>query len=163
MRKFLLYPKENARVFEVNGREDADRLPWKDVVWEDVGFFRVIDFEALAKEYDGLHLTEEGNCRLHMSEFNPWDVESTVWFNVESVTPCLKAGGLQFGKAEVLTNDMRSPYSRLHRRVTDGTRFYGRTCPPHVHFSKRGDSFPASHSFPSSWMFIAPTRSSFER
>ena len=83
MRKFLLYPKENARVFEVNGREDADRLPWKDVVWEDVGFFRVIDFEALAKEYDGLHLTEEGNCRLHMSEFNPWDVESTVWFNVD--------------------------------------------------------------------------------
>lgn len=79
MRKFLLYPKKNARVFEVNGREDADRLPWKDE-----GFFsRAIDFEALEKEYDGLHLTEEGNCRLHMSEFNPWDVESTVWFNVD--------------------------------------------------------------------------------
>ena len=62
MRKFVLYPKESVRVFEVNGREDAERLPWKDA-----GFFgRAIDFKALAKEYDGLHLTEEGNCKLHM-------------------------------------------------------------------------------------------------
>lgn len=79
MRKFVLYPKGSVRVFEVNGREDAERLPWKDA-----GFFgRAIDFKALAKEYDGLHLTEEGNCKLHMGEFNPWDVESTVWFNVD--------------------------------------------------------------------------------
>lgn len=45
--------------------------------------FTGIDFEGLAYEYDGLHLTEEAAGSLHLSyplDMNSWDCESTVWF-----------------------------------------------------------------------------------
>lgn len=55
--------------------------------------FTGIDFERLAQEYDGLHLTEEAAGALHLSyplDMNTWDCESTLWFrwvftNVERI------------------------------------------------------------------------------
>ena len=44
---------------------------------------RVLDFEKLAGEFDGLHLTEQGNQETHLSMPNDlyaWDCESTLWF-----------------------------------------------------------------------------------
>jgi hypothetical protein len=44
---------------------------------------RGLDFEALSKEYDGLHLTNRGYSRTQSTRFGPaligWDCESTVW------------------------------------------------------------------------------------
>ena len=56
---------------------------------------RVIDFERLALEYDGLHLTERGNQETHLSypnNLNAWDAESTLWFRwrftqIEKISP----------------------------------------------------------------------------
>lgn len=45
--------------------------------------FTGFDFERMAEEYDGLHLTEEAAGSLHLSyplDMNSWDCESTVWF-----------------------------------------------------------------------------------
>src|SRR5579859_5289640 len=42
-----------------------------------------IDFERLAQEYDGIWLTEQGNCETHLSyphDLSGWDCESILWF-----------------------------------------------------------------------------------
>jgi hypothetical protein len=45
---------------------------------------RGLDFEKLASEYDGLHLTNEGYLRTRSRRSSPaligWDCESTLWF-----------------------------------------------------------------------------------
>jgi hypothetical protein len=45
---------------------------------------RGLDFEKLAPEYDGLHLTNEGYLRTRSRRSGPaligWDCESTLWF-----------------------------------------------------------------------------------
>ena len=56
-----------------------------------------IDFEALSKDYDGLHLTERGNARTHLAyphDLNSWDSESTLWFrwcftSVKQIAPVI--------------------------------------------------------------------------
>lgn len=49
-----------------------------------------LDFEELAKDYDGMHLTEAGEreTRDRFADYTlaGWDCESTLWFNLE----CLK-------------------------------------------------------------------------
>jgi len=95
---FLLTPQADARLYVINCYADLERLlntykwesPMAKRLRQTVGenshlshYYQGIDFERLAQDYDGLHLTYEGNNRLHLSyplNMNAWDSESTVWF-----------------------------------------------------------------------------------
>lgn len=93
---FLLTPKSDVKLYIIDGAGDLTRLlkeyEWIDPFYRnrlDERFMRRfatgIDFERLAQEYDGLHLTHRGNNQLHLNimgdhDLNAWDVESTVWF-----------------------------------------------------------------------------------
>lgn len=77
-----------AKVFEINGPDDAkwlkNRYPGRDF-GSPVDFLR-LNWEVLAKDFDGIHLTDLGNSLLHLPRdfgvcMNAWDTESTVWFN----------------------------------------------------------------------------------
>ncbi len=93
----LLTPRHDARIYTIDGPNDfialIARYPYVSQELERClpprAFFRHyytgIDFEKLSQDYDGLHLTEEGNAQLHLPfdydfDMNAWDVESTVWF-----------------------------------------------------------------------------------
>lgn len=117
-RWYLLTPRPNLVLYEVDALADLHRLlktySWQPQYlrelnkgWEkwilasDYNFFTDdehfawVDFERLAEDYDGLHLTSEGNAATHLSypqDMNAWDCESTVWFRwcfceVKEITP----------------------------------------------------------------------------
>jgi len=91
---FLLTPKEDSKLYVIDTYADLERLlayyPWTSPLAKSLPresyllkYYTGIDFERLAQDYDGLHLTYEGNNRLHLSyplNLNGWDAESTVWF-----------------------------------------------------------------------------------
>ena len=90
---FLFTPKEESRLYIIDSYADLERLlstyPFESPLIKGLEdshlrhYYVGIDFERLAQDYDGLHLTSEGNSRLHISyplNMNAWDAESTVWF-----------------------------------------------------------------------------------
>ena len=92
---FLLVPHKDATLFVIDSLQDLRRLmntypyesrqaPRLKAMGSPSHFYQGIDFMRLAQDYDGLHLTERGNGRLHLSyplDMNAWDCESTVWFH----------------------------------------------------------------------------------
>jgi hypothetical protein len=55
-----------------------------------ITFDRLINFEDIEKDgYDGVLLTECGNCQCHLTgisiDLNAWDCESMVLFNLEHI------------------------------------------------------------------------------
>lgn len=84
----LLTPQEDAKLYVIDSLRDLNRLlrayKWDQPKWREYGFSRTaIDFEKLAMEYDGIHLTENGNEETHLSypeDLNSWDCESVLWF-----------------------------------------------------------------------------------
>ena len=86
---YLIEPKSNIKVVELNDVEDLLDLPTVRV------FNQVtLDFERIAKRgYFGIHLTKEGFWSIKdlsiyhlnsvVSSFWGWDCESTVWFNTD--------------------------------------------------------------------------------
>lgn len=90
---YLLTPHPDVRLYTVDSSVDLRRL-LKTYAWETARrselnrvaggiYFAWIDFERLAKDYDGLHLTSHGNAVTHLSyphDMNAWDCESTCWF-----------------------------------------------------------------------------------
>lgn len=103
---YLLTPAETANLYIIDGVGDLrillDRFPWETERTQmlnaemrrvslsmDYGvltkepLFRYIDFERLAREYDGIWLTSHGNGATHLSypqDLNSWDSESVLWF-----------------------------------------------------------------------------------
>jgi hypothetical protein len=105
----LLYPKKDAKIHVINSVGEMnyvfDNYKWKK--YEDIGVkIEFVDFEEMAKDFDGLHLTDYGQYITRhpmFTEFfisshkeNPdevrkandslrtfygWDCESTLWFN----------------------------------------------------------------------------------
>ncbi len=80
---WLLTPSSDVRVPVVDGEEDIERLirlyprriTGDERTW--------LDWEAVARDYDGLRVTERGvsaNREREDSPLGPWDVESTLWF-----------------------------------------------------------------------------------
>lgn len=89
---WLLEPRADVRILSFDTPDEWDRwlrLPYYSHDW------RYIDFEALAQDYDGLHLSRAfiagrrfavtGLCMT----VSAWDVDSTLWFRwcFESVSP----------------------------------------------------------------------------
>lgn len=62
---------KGVRLFVVTCRADVERLPMTDARRPS------IDFEALARAYDGLRIQTPN---IGWSLFKLWDVESTIWF-----------------------------------------------------------------------------------
>jgi len=86
---WLLEPMPDARVYEIDTLHDLKALLRKhhyDAPWNGLtlGYgleSRMLDFEAIAKRYDAIHLTSEGQWRTKLSTPNlyGWDCESTLW------------------------------------------------------------------------------------
>lgn len=82
---FLLRPKPKARVFVIDSLADLHTLlaGYTEPDTAYYGYGRAcIDFERLALDYDGLHLTEEGEAATRFARpgLYGWDCESTLWF-----------------------------------------------------------------------------------
>ena len=107
---FLLTPKTDSRLYVIDCYSDLQRLidiynwesPISKTIKRKLGdpyarHYEGIDFVRLAQDYDGLHLTSNGNEQLHLSHplnMNAWDSESTVWFRwcftkVEKIAPVI--------------------------------------------------------------------------
>ena len=79
--EFTLIPRPDARVAVIDSLADLEHLialyPAVDVIGKPV-----LDFEAMARDFDGLWLTEEGQWRTRMTTPNlyGWDMECLLFF-----------------------------------------------------------------------------------
>lgn len=84
-RVWLLTPKADARIANVDGMADLKALLLRYPLHLGKAydhFFQPLDFERMAQDYDGMHLTDEGQwaTRLTQPSLYGWDCESTCWF-----------------------------------------------------------------------------------
>lgn len=90
---WLLTPSPDAKIFVIDTAADLVELlaqyPDKKHPLVEMGnpfllsYFSLIDYEAAAKDWDAIHLTEEGQHRTRFStpSLYGWDVESTLWLH----------------------------------------------------------------------------------
>ncbi len=77
---FKLGFKLEAKILIINSIKDLEVLPKR----KDIAFELAVDFEKLAKKYDGIWLTEVGEKATRFSESLDlwgWDVETVLIFN----------------------------------------------------------------------------------
>lgn len=85
---------ENANVLTIDNREDYEKIieKYKEKIDEqgEVKFVYtlsgpedLLDFNLLSKDYDGIRLTQKG-IHENKKAFEFWDVESTLWFNLDN-------------------------------------------------------------------------------
>lgn len=107
-RWWLLRVRPHVRIYTVDRLHDLEQLlDWygrRDLDLLPRFLSQVIDFEAAAKQYDGIHLTEEGQMDTRFSEPNlyGWDCESTLWMRwsfdeVRPFTPAPAPGAAPAG------------------------------------------------------------------
>lgn len=92
---WLLVPRPESRIYQIDSLDDLERClhspygyqaSYLEHMKRSLGRGydkRFIDFERMAHDFDGLHLTHQGNEETHLSvpnDLNGWDVESTLWF-----------------------------------------------------------------------------------
>lgn len=91
-RSWLLVPSPGVRVLTIDTLEDLvlalNRYPRTEPAWRTnlFGMSRYFDFEAVARDYDAIHLTEEGQWRTRLSHpdnLYGWDCESVLWLHFE--------------------------------------------------------------------------------
>lgn len=76
---FLVQLSHAARVMTIKTESDLDRL-----VWIESGPFAGIDFEAVAKDFDAIHLTWTGQLATRMTyprNLYGWDCETVLILN----------------------------------------------------------------------------------
>ena len=74
---FKLGFKHTAKILVINSIKDVDILPKR----KDITFEPAVDFEKLAKKYDGIWLTELGEKSVRDSDnFYNWDCETVLIF-----------------------------------------------------------------------------------
>lgn len=90
-RWFILKPKEKLNILTIDSLSDLikliDKYPWQE---NSLHYLKpTLDFEAIAKDFDAIHLTESGQIQTHlpmnlfemkMIDLYGWDCESTLWF-----------------------------------------------------------------------------------
>lgn len=88
MNWYIIYPKEQLKVFEIDCIEDCEKL-YDQYGLDNSDFpqelaMRMIDFERIQRDYDCIHLTRRGQFETHnplrYPNLNGWDCESTIWF-----------------------------------------------------------------------------------
>lgn len=88
--------KKSSKIYVIDCVNDLDMLVWSYGTWTHER--RVIDWEALSSDYDGVYLTEVGNSLCHLSypnNLNSWDVESVVVLRQDSIEILEKKNGLE--------------------------------------------------------------------
>lgn len=84
---FLLQPNKDARVYVVDTQADLTalvaRYPDPTLPAQFRKTMTALDFEAISRDYDAVHLTHGGQVATRMStpSLYGWDCESTVWFH----------------------------------------------------------------------------------
>jgi hypothetical protein len=85
---WVLWVDDCARIVEIDSIDDYLAVIERyGTVYPPSGRL-TIDFERLANDFDGLHLTESGVCEVashywpyfNIENLYGWDVESTLWF-----------------------------------------------------------------------------------
>ena len=79
---FLLIPRDDANVYVIDSYKDLKHLYKRFGISSEFGF-TIMDWEEIAKEYDAVMLTEEGEISTRFStplSLHGWDCESTLWF-----------------------------------------------------------------------------------
>lgn len=88
---FILYPNADAKIYKIDSYKDLERLMLMYRIKSKLKFPNFyakrknfsINFEEMAKDFDGIHLTRRGKILTKNSypyNLDGWDVESTVWF-----------------------------------------------------------------------------------
>ena len=92
---YILYPKKDIKVFQINNYDDLKFLFEKYPLKEHENlplmprFSRFVDWIKVSKDFDAVHMTEKGeiiargNCTYFLQEgysLYGWDCESTLWF-----------------------------------------------------------------------------------
>jgi hypothetical protein len=80
----ILYPLENARIYEIDCLEHFQLLLDRAHIVTGGGRWRILDFEEIGEYFDGIHLTEQGQIETRFSSpdcMYGWDCESTLWLN----------------------------------------------------------------------------------
>jgi len=90
---YLVFPEDNAKIAVIDSLKDYERLlaHYGRIIRTPKGrALRVLDFEKLAKDFDGLWVTEDGlaECsnnfllehRYGITSLWGWDLESIIWF-----------------------------------------------------------------------------------
>lgn len=89
--KWVLTPRPTATLLEVDDYEDLVEIhkafgrttSWTGRSSERLFVDHILQFEEIAKHYDGFHLTEDGQWATRLSHplnLYGWDCESTLWF-----------------------------------------------------------------------------------
>lgn len=80
----VLTPKADARIYTVNTLDDLHKLCHTYRLACEYEYLTCLDFETMSREYDGIHLTSNGQVETRLSypeNLYGWDVESTLWFH----------------------------------------------------------------------------------
>lgn len=84
--------KEDSKIYTIDSADDLKELLSKyenkqSLLYGTITSFAIIDFEALAKDYDGVFLTNKGQCDTRFSQpsLYGWDVESLVLLNKDCI------------------------------------------------------------------------------
>lgn len=84
---YVLEVLETARIYSIESVGDLEKLlrDYDPVVWRSKNFEledKYLNYELISKDFDGVHLTEDGQWRTRMSKpgLYGWDCESTLWF-----------------------------------------------------------------------------------
>jgi hypothetical protein len=84
-RCWLLQPNPSARVFEIDSYADLGRGLDRYGLSQELGLsMKILDFEAMARDYDAIHLTHAGRRATHLSaphNLYGWDCETTLWLH----------------------------------------------------------------------------------
>lgn len=81
---WVMQPKKGARILTINCLEDLIEAHKTYELPAEIKYFTFLDYEEMARDYDGIHLTQKGEIE---TRYNPmpnlygWDVESTFWLN----------------------------------------------------------------------------------
>lgn len=102
---YVVRPFKVLRVYELNTVQDFSQLVGTYPRWTTNEFQHPYDVEAMARDYDCIHLTKEGALNLtRCSTLATWEVESTLWLNW-----CMAVQ--RIGTLEYKVCDVRSGYS----------------------------------------------------
>lgn len=99
---WVLQPDPSSRVYVIDSAADlcvlCERYP--DPTMAGLGTLAFLDFERIARDYDGLHLTESGQWATRHSRpsLYGWDCECTLWFRWCFDTPARAQDAAEHGE-----------------------------------------------------------------
>lgn len=90
-RGYILVPMKKARIYTIDNFAHLyhliEKYPYRPYEKEDFSSFMkekvFIDFEKMSKDYDAIHLTDDGQWQTRYTpgiDLYGWDFESTLWF-----------------------------------------------------------------------------------